>query len=95
MKKKKNTPYIMYPALYVEVNCRRDFGFKRSVRANYAITKDGQKLFIDATCKMHCHTETCTRCCNAVTDILNQVENGLREMPAILDPEEFLLSRHK
>ena len=90
MRKKKWNTRLMYPALIVEVKCRRDLGFKRLVRSSYGTLDNGKKVFLFTECDMHCHTETCTRCCNAVTLLLTQIENGLREKPPILDPEEVL-----
>ena len=86
--KKKEPVYL--PHTFTTVKCRRDYGFIRDVETLYHCSKDGQCVYIRTFCSMHCGTETCIRCCDAVTTLLNEIERGVRQKPDLLDPEEAL-----
>ena len=57
----------------IDVKCHRDEGFRRLVKAKYILQDpldEKGKFYIDVQCGMHCETETCIRCCNAVLKTL-------------------------
>ena len=63
-----------YSIYSVNVKCPRDLGFTRTVKVTYWICANGQKVYHSAECETAGQTETCIRCKNAVTDLLNKTQ---------------------
>lgn len=63
-----------YSIYSVNVKCPRDLGFTRIVKVTCFILEDGKRLYTAAKCDTAGQTETCIRCKNAVTTLLNETQ---------------------